>query len=105
MLPLVPERAALRARAFHIAEPIERGLSRLRLAHAARDHFAASHLEVEVELRVDLFVDARPPEAQRKALAKIHGQEGSSTFETALANRAHSCVLAARRFLPAAVIL
>ena len=62
-----------------------------------------AHGEMELELRVDFLIDGRTPQAERKSLSDIH-YAGRSTFDTALAKRAHASVLVESRRRPAAVI-
>ena len=61
--------------------------------HPLLDELARAHLDVEGELRVDLVLDAGPPEPRAEPLSELHA--GSSTFDTPVAKRAHCSVSAA----------
>jgi hypothetical protein len=74
--PSMTDGAALTPRAPQIAEPIERGAARLRVAHPTVAHLAPAHGEMERQFLVDFVVDSWPSKPQRKALAKIHGHSG-----------------------------
>jgi hypothetical protein len=70
LFPLMANRPALVPRAFQVAEPVEGRAPRLALAHPARHQLAAAHREMELELRVDFFVDARAPSRRGKRVRK-----------------------------------
>jgi hypothetical protein len=73
--------------ASDIAEPPFRFAPRLFRRHAAIDQLACPHFEVEGELLVDFFRDARAPE---DPVERVHGV--TRTFEMAAAKRAQSAV-------------
>ena len=69
--------------------------SRIPGAHPAGLELARPHLDVKPQLRVDLVVDARAPEARAQRAAELrHVPDGRRTLVTAAEKRAHSWVSA-----------
>jgi hypothetical protein len=62
--------------------------------HAARLELAGAHLEMKLELGVDLVFDTGAPESRTKPAAERHAPLGIRIFETAAEKRAHCSVSA-----------
>ena len=87
-----------------VAEAADRGFVRVAPGQAPSLELARPHLDMELELGVDLIFDGCTPEARTEPAAEGHAPAGVRTFETAAENRVHSRVSAASWRRPFGVI-
>ena len=87
-----------------VAESADRRFVRVAPRQAPGFELARPHLDMEVELGIDLVFDGCAPDARTQPAAEGHAPAGVRTFETAAENRAHSRVSAASWRRPFGVI-